>query len=192
MPSRIDLDKLLDRVRRVNASLNLQTGSGWNQVNQTSDGSTLHTVVNNVKALEVFEDEVTHLSLCVWSLKDYLKEAMREHDKDPQEIENLIDGDWYLKVSSDLANNIKHGILKRSRSGLFAKMDPVSIEMPSKSLGQITFFEAKIVFDVQRPQEAEYFAPVIDCHGNHIGDAVDILANAMTAWDDAIEKWKLQ
>ena len=74
--------------------------------------------VANIKHLEEHEDNVHELLLWLWNFKEYLKNKLISLNKDTKRLEELINDDKNLVIVADLANWLKHGELRNSRSKL--------------------------------------------------------------------------
>ena len=126
------------------------------------------------------EDDIANLLIWVWNSKDYLKNFLKSKGGNPQFIETFIDNDEYLPVCGDLANQLKHGLLKKSRSGKFPKLGALRYTVPQSAIGALTIGAFEVDVEISIPKEVEFYQPVFDQSGNEIGNVLDILTKAIS------------
>jgi len=113
---------------------------GFAQSNKFPDGSSTNLEVIGIKAPEVLEDELLTLFIWLWSMKDYLKALCATRGiagseiEQIEQIEQIANVERPLSIVADIANRAKHGVLSKSRSGDFAKLQHVSISIPQSAV----------------------------------------------------------
>lgn len=178
-----ELEELRARVARILKRLDESSGAGFSHLYTFPNGETHHYRFNGVKSLEAFEDDLLAVFVWVWSMKDYLKEAAKHCGADPHGIEAIVDSSLELQLVSDIANRAKHGGLKKSRSGHFARLSRPSLTCPQKGIGKITFEAFDVTLDVSEPSEVDYKADVLSKSGATLGEATDVLTKAIVDWE---------
>lgn len=118
------------RIGRAIATAQWQAGKELNQSHEMADGSIRNYRINGIKSLEQFEDELLTLFIWTWSLKDYIKTNYEATGKNPALIEELVNNSKALQYVADVANQAKHGELRKSRSGQFATLQDLSFTVP--------------------------------------------------------------
>ena len=181
---RIDeIDALFRRMDRLSTSLQVKDGAGsqWNATD--SDGQTHSYRIRNVRPIDEIEDNIANLFLWVWNLKDYLKELSLTRGKDAQFIEQLVNQDPHLPICADIANRLKHGVLKKSRSTQFPQLQRAGYKLSGEAIGRITFRTFEVDFDIADPELVEIVMGVEDRDGRYIGDALAYLRSAISTWE---------
>lgn len=178
-----EFSKLYERVQRSHDAVYRRASPGFALSCGNPDGSLTHLEVMGVKAPEVLEDELLTLFVWLWSMKDYLKALCLARGIAGRRIEQIANSERSLSIAADIANRAKHGVLKESRSGDFAKLQNVRISVPSSSLASIAFDKPAIKIAVAIPDNAELFAEIgFDTGGAPI-DAFETASKAMEAWE---------
>ena len=175
--------KLYQRVQRSHRAVYLKANSGFVRVDENADGSETLLEVVGLKEPEVLEDEILTLFVWLWSMKDYLKSLCEARGIHGNQIEQIADSERALSISADIANRAKHGVLTRSRSGHFARLQNVRISIPMSSLGSISFDRPTVRIDVSVPDDAELFAEIGFDSGHAPVDAFEVAAQAIKAWE---------
>jgi hypothetical protein len=186
-----EFKRLFDRIKRVQKELSQKSGAGtdWNYT--FPDGETHSYRITNVKKPEEIEDDITHLFLCVWSAKDYIKERVRQNGGDGNEIERIVDLDSDLAICADVANYLRHPLLKKKpRSGHYCKLGGVEYEIPQASMKTLKIGYRYVETDVSNPSGITLKMAIEDEHGNVIGDAFDCLERAIMKWENVLSSLK--
>jgi hypothetical protein len=178
-----EIERLFERIQRISKEIEQKYGSGFQRNVLFPDGMSVTYKVTNLKAPEQLEDDVTNLCIWVWNLKDYLKTMAVSCGKTALLVETAVDSDPYLPICADLANKLKHGTLKKSRSGKFPAMGRLECTLPHTALNSLTFKEAEVEFDVATPESAEISIPVYDDTGKLLGDVLKILEQGIVSWE---------
>jgi hypothetical protein len=82
-----------------------------------------------------------------------------------------------------IANRAKHGVLKQSRSGDFARLQNVRISIPQSALASIKFDRPSVKIMVSVPEDAELFAEIGFDSGLSPIDAFQTASDALAAWE---------
>ena len=173
------------RLRSLSGKIAERSGPGFVDVYSAHDGQLHLHKVTGTKSLSEFEDDLLNAVVWAWSLKDYLKEAAKAHGNDPQQIENLANSSEALGLISDLANRSKHGSLRKSRSGRFAKLGEVSMSIPQSAIRQITFSASMVSTDVADATHVQFHAPVQADSGEVLAEAGECLVEAISIWENS-------
>ena len=135
-----EFSKLYERVQRSPDAVYRKANVGFAQSNKFPDGSSTNLEVIGIKAPEVLEDELLTLFIWLWSMKDYLKALCATRGiagseiEQIEQIEQIANVERPLSIVADIANRAKHGVLSKSRSGDFAKLQHVSISIPQSAV----------------------------------------------------------
>ncbi|MFH1027624.1 MAG: hypothetical protein V1791_06450 [Pseudomonadota bacterium] len=131
---------------------------------------------------------MSNLLIWIWNSKDYLKERLLAQGLDPQRVEQFINENHHLSVCGDLANQLKHGRVKKSRSGRFPRLDAVGFTIPQSAVQTLTFRAFEVDVDVGNPDDVEFRIPIIDSKGVVLGEAFEYISAAIsgleTLWDN--------
>lgn len=178
-----DVRIILDRATRLSdrASTIKGAGSSWSHL--FPDGTETKYILNEVKPQAELEDEILNVFIWLWNMKDYFKSVLSMRGDDPNIIETRINSDNTLTVCADIANGIKHGALKTSRSGLFPKLGTLSYSVPQNSMKKLTFRGNEIEMDFKEFESIEIKMPVIDKSGNQIYEALPLIEYALNEWE---------
>jgi hypothetical protein len=152
------LEILRSRIRRIELAARQADGPGYEKTHTFSDGTTHLYTVAGIKSPEQLEDDLLHLFIWTWSLKDYLKEYYKTKNIDPQCVEVIANKNTALQYVADIANRAKHGDLRTSRSGMFAELVDVGWTVPQLALGKISVGSFNVGVDVAKPDHVELHA----------------------------------
>lgn len=178
-----DFSKLYERVKRSHDAVHRKASTGFTQSHSHPDGSYTHLEVIGLKAPETLEDELLTLFVWLWSMKDYLKALCKARGIAGNRIEQIANAERSLSIAADIANRAKHGTLKESRSGDFAKLQNVSISVPQSALTSIAFIKPAVRISVGMPEDAKLFAEIGFDSGLPPVDAFDTASGALLAWE---------
>ena len=178
-----EFSKLYERVKRSHDEVHRKASTGFAQSNHHTDGSTTHLEVVGLKAPAVLEDELLTLFVWLWSMKDYLKTLCAARGIAGNRIELIANAERSLSITADIANRAKHGTLRESRSGDFAKLQNVRISVPQSALTSIAFDKPVVKISVGIPEDAELLAEIGFDSGLAPIDAFDIASEALSAWE---------
>ena len=177
-----DFSKLYERVQRSHDAVYRKANVGFAQSNKFPDGSSTNLEVIGIKAPEVLEDELLTLFIWLWSMKDYLKALCATRGIAGSQIEQIANVERSLSIVADIANRAKHGVLRKSRSGDFAKLQNVSISIPQSAMASIAFDKPAVRITVNIPDDAELFVEIGFDSGLAPIDAFQTASQAFTAW----------
>lgn len=190
-----DLQGLFARVTRIAVALGEKAGPGTSWDYTFPDGSTTTYEITNVKAPEELQDQFANLAVWAWAIKDYLKSLAPKLGTTPQAIEDYVNQDPALPLCADLANLLKHGALKVSRSGLWPaivrpsyviKYDRTAAATPIKS---ILFTSGGVTFDVADPALVEIRFEVKARSGASLGDGLECVRAAISSWENLLGRF---
>jgi hypothetical protein len=116
-------------------------------------------------------------------MKDYLKTLCAARGIAASRIEQIANAERSLSITADISNRAKHGTLKRSRCGDFAKLQNVNISIPQSALTSIAFDKLAIRITVGIPEDAELFAEIGFDSGISPVDAFHTASLALSAWE---------
>jgi hypothetical protein len=176
------LESLRARIRRLEAAVRQPAGSGFEEVFSAKDGSGYTVGFTGVKSPAQLEDDLLNLFIWIWSLKDYLKEAYLRQGFEPREVEELVNRTQALQYVSDVANRAKHARPSDSRSGEFAELVEVGLEVPQTALSRLSVEAFSVGVEVAQPHEVKLCATVKLKNGDGF-DAFSVLSEAVAAWE---------
>jgi hypothetical protein len=174
-----DIDALFQRLGRLVHASQQKRGNGTAWDYKFPDGETHHYIVRNIKSFLDVEDSVSNLLIWIWNSKDYLKGSLLAKGLDPQHVEQFINENHHLSVCGDLANQLKHGRAKKSRSGKFPRLGGAGVTIPQSAIKTLAFraFEADV--DVGNPEDVELRIPILDSKGVEFGEAFEYITAAI-------------
>jgi hypothetical protein len=178
-----DFYKLHDRVGRSKSTVYAMAHPGFDKSHTLPDGSDGTTKIRGIKSPEQLEDELLNLFIWIWSMKDYLKELCRNRSVDPQEIERIANSEDALMIAADIANRAKHGELRNSRSGDFARLENVGYAIDQSAVESIAFRPREVEVTVAIPDDAELRGTVEFDFGKPGRDAFEVADQAIIAWE---------
>lgn len=173
----------MDRVNRLSGLAKTIKGAGSSWSHTFEDGTETTYILNEVKPRAELEDEILHVFIWLWNMKDYFKSVLSARGDNPETIENKINSDEKLTVCADIANRIKHGVLHKSRSGLFPKLGMLSYSIPGNSIKKLEFRGNEIEMDFKEYENIEIKMPITDQNGNQIYDALPLIQHALSKWE---------
>lgn len=169
----VAITQLFERLGRLTAATRQKAGNGTAWDYTFPDGETHRYVIRGLKSHAEAEDSAFNLLIWVWNAKDYLKRWAESNGKNARIIEDAVTANTALAVCADLANRLKHGDLKRSKSGRFPRLGVVSFEIPQAALGSLTFRAFEVEMEIADPALVEFHLPVVDNTGGEMGDAFE-------------------
>lgn len=182
------ITELFERLGRLVAATKEKAGEGSAWDYTFPDGETHRYVIRGLKSHAEAEDSAFNLVLWVWNAKDHLKRRAEASGSDAQIVEDVVNTDPALAICADLANRLKHGELKRSRSGLYPRFGVVSFEAPQAAIASLTFRAFEVEVEIADPNLVEFSLPVIDQTGAQVGDAFQYAATGLAS----LERFKVQ
>ena len=190
-----DIEQLYKRIKRFSKKLEQQHGEGaeWNYT--FPDGQNVIYRITNVKSPEEIGDLVATLFIWVWSFKDYLKDILNTKGLSSQyEIEDIANNDRNLSICADIANGLKHGDLRGSRSKKFPVLGAASYSIafdrsaPHNSIDSIWFTGPYVIINACEPNLIDIKIPIKDNNGNIICDAHSCLNSSISCWEAILDK----
>jgi len=183
-----ELKMIFERLQRFSARLDQKKGDGFQWDYCFSDGFTTTYIMKNVNHPSEIEDDIFNMFIWWWNLKDYLKELSVAKGGSRNEIEKIINADDNLKICADLANKLKHGKLKQSRSGLFPSFGELEFSFDQKTITSLTFTDKDVIFDIALPNDLKIFIPVKDDSETTIKDGLTILIHGIHVFENYFNK----
>ncbi|MFM1699815.1 hypothetical protein ACJ5ZS_01990 [Aeromonas salmonicida] len=150
-------------------------------------------VVNGIKPLVQVQDDIESAFVWCWSIKDLFINDLISKNKSVSKkiIENEINKHVCLTYCADIANRLKHGELRDSRSGQFAKLSVVqSILVNTEFTSAIYRLDGKYFIFPKNKDCAKIKANVNDENGQFLLDAYTCLHESLIAWDYIYSKFK--
>ncbi|MFA5794786.1 MAG: hypothetical protein WC980_06945 [Candidatus Brocadiia bacterium] len=138
--------------------------------------------IGNIKNLAEHELDIQALIRYLGSFRDHLKNEVKSLGKNPQIVEAKVKKDKTLCIIIDLDNWLKHGELKRSRSGLFPKLERPGITAEQKDIEYITIQGNKIHSQLKDTNLIKPSTLVLSNNGVELGKAEDIALKAIDSW----------
>jgi hypothetical protein len=175
------ITELFERLARLTAATKQKAGDRMAWDYTFPDGETHPYKVRGLKSHAQVEDSAFNLLIWVWNAKDYLKRRAESNGKNAQMVEDAVSVHTAFAVCADLANRLKHGDLKRSRSGQYPRFGVVSFEAPQAALGSLTFRAFEVEMDITNPALVDFHLPVIDSTGREIGDVFEYAGRGVAA-----------
>lgn len=188
MSNRREVQELIERIWRIVRRTEITAGRGeaWSA---EVPGHAVHTYrLSGMKSPTEIEDDLSNLSVWVWSAKDYMKNLVRSRGGDPDDVERYVDADPDLQVCADIANSTKHAVLTRSRSGRYLRAGRPHFEIPQAAVRSLTVLAGEVQLDVSKPELVTFRYPLLDASGAEVGDAMKHLENGIAAWEKFLEQ----
>ena len=176
-----EIRELFERIGRLVAAAEQKSGDGTALEYTFPDGETHRYVIRGLKSHAEIEDTAYNLLIWIWNAKDYLKRRAVTLGKDGRSLEKAVNIDVHLPLCADLANRLKHGELRQSRSGHHPRPGKISFAAPQASLGSLTFRAFEVELQMANPSLVQFYLPVFDHAGEQIGDAFDYAAGGVAA-----------
>lgn len=180
------LQRLWSRIHRISKAVATNAGPGDRWSCTFENGSTTQYVFRGIKSLREFEDEVSSQLVWVWSLKDHIQAWAADRGINPELVEQAADSTWALRLCADLANREKHPRPRKSRSGVWPRLGKVAFSAPQESISRLIFGPDSVEVEFKNQEEVKFIAPVLDNQGNEVGDALEIVSQAIKCWEDLI------
>jgi len=179
----VTLQSLRARIDRALLMVQKQAAEGFAQSHTVADGTTHDYAVVGIKPPEQLEDELLALFIWVWSLKDHIKLAFERKGLVGRTVEEIVNNSIALQYVADIANRAKHGELRNSRSGQFAELVDVEINIPQDALSSISVGAFDVRVKVAKPEQAALSASV-QLRSGAVLDAFVVLSEAMAKWEE--------
>lgn len=176
-----EITELFERLGRLVDATKQKGGSGTAWDYTFPDGETHRYMILGLKSHAEAEDNAFNLLIWIWNAKDYLKRRAEVNGKDFRIVEDTVNTDPHLPICGDLANRLKHGELKDSRSGRYPRFGTVSFKAPQAAIGSLSFRAFEVEMEIANPNLVEFSLPVIDQTGEEIGDAFEYAARGVEA-----------
>jgi hypothetical protein len=124
----------------------------------------------------------------LWSFKDYLKVYAQSLGKSGRWVEAEASADPCLSMCADIANRVKHGNLRESRSGKYAQLGKLTYSVPQEAMGKITVRAFEVELDVSNSSLVTFEMPVLEGSGRAIGDAFKFLERGIVRWEELLSE----
>jgi hypothetical protein len=183
-----EIKRLFERMTRLSSSLETRGGSGVQWEYRFPDGDVQNYRIVGVRPADEIEDDIAHLLIWIWSMKDHLIHLAKDCGRDPNEIEAAINANPALCLCADLANLLKHGRLRKSRSRLWPFLGRARYQIPDGAIDHLMFWEGNTGIHVKDASKVEITVPVEDQGGRPLGDAISISQEAIAFWEEEFEK----
>jgi len=176
-----EIAELFERLGRLVAATKQKAGDGsvWDYT--FADGETHRYLIRGLKSHAEAEDSAFNLIIWTWNAKNHLKRRAESSGQDTQMVEDAVNADPVLPICADLANHLKHGHLKRSRSGLYPCLGSVSFEASQGAVGSLIFRAFEVEVMIADASLVEFRLPIIDQAGAELGDAFECAARGLAA-----------
>ena len=138
--------------------------------------------ISNIKNLEEHEDNIQELLIWLWNFKDYLKGELESTGSPASVIEEKVNKDETLCLIADLANSLKHGKTKRSRSHLSPRLLRPRIVAQKSDIDAIVFTEDKVHIQLKNDNSVTPSTWIVSGKGKELGKAEDIALKAIDSW----------
>ncbi len=183
------LQELQSRIQRLTRQLNNNAGVHFEYRIEDSSASEQSYHFLGIKDPGDFRDQIVSLLISLWSLKDHFVKAFAEEGMARNRARNIvyraIRKSNALKICLDLANAEKHsGLDCDGWSGRAPEMTSVSWSIPGQSLEKLVFnADGSIVTSVAKPEQVDYSISFIDKNGRILGNVIEIIGDALLAWE---------
>jgi len=172
---------LFERLGRLVTATKQKAGEGSSWSYTFPDGETHRYVIRGLKSHAEAEDSAFNLIIWIWNAKDHLIQRANTRGQDSRLVEDAVNADSALPVCADLANRLKHGQLRWSRSGRYPSFGVMSFTGHQASIGSLTFRAFEVEVQIADPSLVEFSLPVIGQDGAEIGDAFELAGRAVSA-----------
>jgi hypothetical protein len=183
------LQELQARIQRLQRQIDNNEGTHFEFKVEDSCGSEQAYHFLGIKDPGDFKDQVVSLLISIWSFKDHFTKALVEEGVTKNRTRNYvfraIRKSNALKIFIDLANAEKHsGLDCEGWSGRAPELTSVSLSIPVQSLDRLVFNANGLVVPcVAKPEQADYSINVIDENGHLLGNVMEIIGDALSAWE---------
>ncbi len=198
-----ELIKIFERINRISKRIANKEGEGAGWIIKSSEDIETKFEIQKVKSPEEIEDNVTDAFIWFWNIKDYLKEFLNKKGKSKEYIENIVNGDLRLQICADIANSLKHGKLKKSRSGKYPRLGRLSYKIEVTNIDEVkiitdshTIYELQshpmhaLILSPEDPQKVNIKFPMFDKDGLELGDAIEYIDYAISKWEEIFQLYK--
>lgn len=181
-----DLDTIKRRIGRAFGAVRNASGAEYEISYQAweTDFTTDFRAIG-LKSPEQLEDEFLNLFIWMWSLKDHLKTCLATRGLHGKIVEEEVNRCHELGYAADIANRAKHGVLRQSRSGEFAKLGDVGFTAPQESIERIIVAGSEVTVHFRDLNLVQIRATVTTNSGARL-DAITVLDEAMKRWEASI------
>ena len=182
------LVELIGRVERCQEKVNDKSGKIWNYSAEVN-GKRQQYKLLNAKSPVDYEDEISNLLIWIWGYKDHVRKYLEEKGYPPSQadaqVQQFIRKNKNIMICCDVANNIKHsGLDSDGITGLRPELKEVGFSAPQDSWASLNFmFTGEIILDIADPKKVTYHAKIRDKNGNYLGDALNIIDEAIGEWE---------
>jgi hypothetical protein len=180
-----EINGVFERLKRLSSRLDKKVGEGYQWTYTFPDGVETTYILKNIKNFEEMEDDIANLFIWVWNLKDYLKKFAKAMSRSPQEVEDIINSDKNLQICGDIANGLKHGPERKSRSYILSRLQ---YEIPHTALSSLTYRGKEVELNIAKTEEVILSRPILDKEGNEIGDGLKILSDGLNRFEKYFNK----
>jgi len=182
------LIRQIDRFTKLTDMEAVNTRTGFKVVMRGKGQVTMS--FNGFEEVAKIKDDLENLYIWLWNVKDHMIERLASqigaHPVAKKMVDAFVNETRDLKIVADVANTAKHGKLKRTRSGRFARIGHFVTATPIPLGREDIKIEKRHVRDDSRA-----FISVEDQDGKEIGDAAEIASRALSAWESFVSRHNL-
>lgn len=180
---------MVDRIARFAELAKTKPGTGCKWATTLSDGRPQQYEIKNIRDLSTLDHDVATWCVWIWSLKDYVREEARLNGRPESWWKAIVKGSRALMICADLANREKHGKAPNQDQAWTTddpRFEPGRATIPQVALRALLVLDSEIVIDIGNPSLVEFEVPVVTSSGELLGDALELLDQAMDAWNTAL------
>ena len=184
-----EVEATLARARRFRGRVDDRAGPGTSWEFTFPDGVTQRMTIEGIRPFDDLHDDVASAFQWVWSLKDHFKRLARDRRSDPNLVEQVIASVPAFKYVQGVVNTAKHGLPRPGSGELGLQLGAIEFAISANSLRGVTIGPASVTLEPSDPAALELLFPVVDVvSGEQVGDAIEILDAALTAWEWLLAK----
>ena len=187
--SKAEISDVKARYSRLIARLYDSSGGSYIETIGPNDNYTA-TFIGIEEPGEISADMTSAFVWC-WSLKDYLKKELNTRGVSSVEFEQKINEFHALTLCSDVANRLKHGSLRKSRSGHFARLENEGTSFSQNEVESIVRSESGYTFNLKKDANIQLTANIVDQKGDILMDAMQCLEGSYEAWTKIAANWNV-
>lgn len=180
------VQRIFERISRLRGDLEKKGGEHFQHDVTLPEGDTYTYAFKNLKSPKIIQDDVASCFVWTWSIKDYLQPLSIRKGKPATFLDDFVNSNPRLQLCADIANQEKHGNLRKSRSGLFPKLGDVRFSIPQEAISQLEIGAFRVGIDVSNPTLVEFTLPVYSNDNEIVADAFVLLDESVGIWQELL------
>lgn len=177
------IDALWAQVGRLLSRVENRDPESYEWVATLEDGRSQRYVANGVPDPQRIDDDARMAFRLLWDYRDYYVNEAERRGRRRDDAYRRVRSEPTLMLCSDIANKLKHEVLKHPNTNLDPTLTPAAITVPQGSIAGIIVTSDFIGIQGRNQEFIVVTMPVVSAEGHKITDGLSLLRDVATVWE---------